>query len=62
MQSGVPTANQIVDVGVTASLTPWPLPGNWDCCSVIQSMERSCRGLREKRQEDIIIICAGGSK
>ena len=41
-------------------LTPWPLPGNWDCCSVIQFMERSCRGLHGKRGEEIVVRGAGG--
>lgn len=48
IQSGVTTTNQILEMGVPASLTPWPLPGNWDCCFTFQSMERSCRGLHEE--------------
>lgn len=47
-RSGVSIANQILDAGIPAGLTPWPLPGNWDCCFVFQSMERSCRGLHEE--------------
>lgn len=45
MQSVVAAANQMLDVGDPASLTPLSLPGNWECCSVIQSMKRSCRGV-----------------
>lgn len=40
-----PYSQSDLDAAVPADLTRWWLPGNWDYCFVIQSLDRSCRGL-----------------